>query len=716
MQTDSIAPVGLGSRSTVAGALLLPWFQFAAVGAFGGLSLGALDYARSALSSTPFHLTWSEHLAHVTLMVVAGYVAGLVGAVVLQACSDLGRWAAGRWSVPPHLAISAVLATICLLVVVPVAIALFQGRGIRETSIARWGPWVVIALGWTLCAAAAWMVQRLYRGLETRQRTLRSKAAIVIAAGLLLAPLVYADLYLFYGLYGYVHAVLMALSFSIVAVTSYLLLGGWRERAAKLTGVLLIPCLPLLAYSAPRYDAALADFATHFAYTSRVITVARQVTDWDADGYSNILGHKDTAVLDRAVRPLAVEVPDNGTDDDGAFGDLSRAELETVRQKYPRGQSAPARAQYEALRGDAPPNNLLMITIDTLRADRVMPESDADPPSFAAFKRGSVRFERAFASSSFTQASVTMMATSRYDTSRATASLFDALHDAGCTTLLAFSETPFKILDGSRPNVVQSFDQRAVTPDRDAGDLGMFHSYVATRPTSKAIVANALELLEANREKRTCTWVYLFDVHQWQQLQDPEVVGSASAAGSERYDHAVAYALKQVSALLDGLERLGLAERTVVLLSGDHGEALGEKGIVGHTRWVYNPFLHVPLIMRAPGLAPRIVRDAEVGLIDVTPTLLDLMGTKPSLGEMDGASLVPLMLGHPLEHFVLAREESYDAVFGSGHKLVIDRPEGRYRLHDLSQDYDEEISLFEMPDHGGVARELYLAYQAGGTR
>lgn len=715
MQTDSIAPVGLGSRSTVAGALLRPWFQFAAVGAIGGVSLVALDYARRALSSAPFHLTWSEHLAHVTLMFVTGYLGGLVGAAVVRACSELGRWVATRWRLPPRAAIAAVFATICLIVIVPVGVALFQGRGIQQTSIARWGPWAVIVLGWALCAAAAWAAQRLDRSLEARPHALRRKAALVVAAGLLLAPLVYADVYLFYGLYGYVHALLMALSFSIIALTSYLVLGQWRDEAAKLASVLLIPSVPLLLFSAPRYEAALADFATHFAYTSRVISLARHATDWDSDGYSNILGHKDTAVLDRAVRPLAREVPDNGIDDDGAFGDLSGAELASAREKYARGQSAPARAEYQALRGGAPPN-LLMITIDTLRADRVMPESAADAPSFAAFKRESVRFERAFASSSFTQASVSMLATSRYDTSRATLSLFDALHDAGCTTLLAFSETPFKILDGSRPNVVRSFDQRAVTPDREPGDMGVFHSYVATRPTSKTIVDDALGLLEANREKRTCTWVYLFDVHQWQQLQDPDVVGSASAAGSERYDHAVAYALKQVSALLDGLERLGLAERTVVLLSGDHGEALGEKGIVGHTRWVYNPFLHVPLLIRAPGLPPRVVRDAEVGLIDVAPTLLDLLGVTAELGEVDGASLVPLMLGQPLPHFVFAHEENYDAVFSGGHKLVIDRPEGRYRLYDLCNDYDEEISLFDMPGQDGVARELYLAYQAGGLR
>ena len=92
--------------------------------------------------------------------------------------------------------------------------------------------------------------------------------------------------------------------------------------------------VPALVLSSARYDAALADFATHFAYTSRVITAARFATDWDSDGYSNILGHKDAAIMDPQIRPLAAEVPDNGTDEDGAFGDSSGADLDAAR--WPR--------------------------------------------------------------------------------------------------------------------------------------------------------------------------------------------------------------------------------------------------------------------------------------------------------------------------------------------------------------------------------------------
>jgi len=123
--------------------------------------------------------------------------------------------------------------------------------------------------------------------------------------------------------------------------------------------------------------------------------------------------------------------------------------------------------------------------------------------------------------------------------------------------------------------------------------------------------------------------------------------------------------------------------------------------------------LHVPLLVRAPGIEPRRVRDTEAGLIDLAPTLLDLLDSEPSLPHLDGASLVPAMLGQTLRHIVFARDTAYEAAFSANYKLVLDRPEGRYHLYDLEGDYAEETSLFGLPGHDGIARDLYYAYQAG---
>ena len=107
--------------------------------------LCALDYGRLAFSSLQLQQTWAEHLAHLSLMFLAGYLTGLLGSLLLHGCVKLGRSAARRSRLSSRLTISGVMATACLIVIVPVAVLLFEGRGIRETQIARWGPWVANA-------------------------------------------------------------------------------------------------------------------------------------------------------------------------------------------------------------------------------------------------------------------------------------------------------------------------------------------------------------------------------------------------------------------------------------------------------------------------------------------------------------------------------------------------------------------------------------------
>jgi arylsulfatase A-like enzyme len=95
--------------------------------------------------------------------------------------------------------------------------------------------------------------------------------------------------------------------------------------------------------------------------------------------------------------------------------------------------------------------------------------------------------------------------------------------------------------------------------------------------------------------------------------------------------------------LLAGLSQLGLAERTLVVFTSDHGEEFGEHGWKGHDETLYEEVLHVPLILRAPGLVPAGVRvPRQVSLVDLAPTLLELLGVTPPRG-IHGRSLVPYL-------------------------------------------------------------------------
>ena len=103
----------------------------------------------------------------------------------------------------------------------------------------------------------------------------------------------------------------------------------------------------------------------------------------------------------------------------------------------------------------------------------------------------------------------------------------------------------------------------------------------------------------------------------------------------------MAYVDSQIGSLLAEIERLRPGERTLVVLTADHGEALGEHGELTHGYFAYNGTLHVPLIIAGPGVAPRRVA-TSVGHIDILPTVRDLLGLGPR-PSLQGRSLAGLM-------------------------------------------------------------------------
>ena len=124
------------------------------------------------------------------------------------------------------------------------------------------------------------------------------------------------------------------------------------------------------------------------------------------------------------------------------------------------------------------------------------------------------------------------------------------------------------------------------------------------------------------------------------------------------YDGAVAYADAWVGLLMTGLEERGLLEHTVVVAFSDHGEHLGEEGIIGHRYFLDDTALQVPLIVRLPGGARGGQRiDTPVGLIDLAPTLLEAAGATPPAGQQ-GRSLWGALHGQPLP--------AQEAIFSEG--------------------------------------------------
>jgi choline-sulfatase len=158
----------------------------------------------------------------------------------------------------------------------------------------------------------------------------------------------------------------------------------------------------------------------------------------------------------------------------------------------------------------------------------------------------------------------------------------------------------------------------------------------------------AMEWMRANAKRPFFLWVHYFDPHTPYKRRDKShaILEKASpatmAALPERnqdYASEIHYTDLWIGKLLQTLKELELESETIVVVTADHGEALGEHGYVGHGRRVYQEILHVPFIMSWPGKIPEDKTvDAPVGLVDVAPTLMQLMDL-PTMGE--GENLVP---------------------------------------------------------------------------
>ncbi len=177
---------------------------------------------------------------------------------------------------------------------------------------------------------------------------------------------------------------------------------------------------------------------------------------------------------------------------------------------------------------------------------------------------------------------------------------------------------------------------------------------------------------------------FSMDYAAWPKAKASEVKGL--------FDDALGYVDGQVRRVLDALEAKGLSEQTIVVLTSDHGEAFQEHGESCHANTLFEEAVRVPLLVRAPGLAPRTL-DVPAQLIDVAPTVAGLLSLPPHpawqgvdlLGPVPVDRDVFLVVHTPIGH-------QYGVVQGT-EKLVLDRDSGQTRLHDLATDPGETVDL-----------------------
>jgi arylsulfatase A-like enzyme/Flp pilus assembly protein TadD len=296
---------------------------------------------------------------------------------------------------------------------------------------------------------------------------------------------------------------------------------------------------------------------------------------------------------------------------------------------------------------DAPPAllrdfNVLLITMDTTRADhlRAYGHTGVETPNIDGLAQRGVLFSHAITPSPSTLPAHSSIHTGLYPfhhgarangTFRLTddvQTLAETFQAAGYRTGAAISAF---VLDG-RFGLPQGFDDY-----NDDLTKGIKHSphMFRERPAELTNEVVFRWLDEHARAGKFFYWAHFFDPHA--AYLPPEPYRSKYA--HDRYTGEIAYTDAQIGKLLEKLETLGVGDRTLVILAGDHGEGLGEHGEQTHALLMYDSTLHVPMIYSAPPPFPQGVRASDqASLVDVMPTILDLVDIAAP-PDLDGRSL-----------------------------------------------------------------------------
>ena len=363
--------------------------------------------------------------------------------------------------------------------------------------------------------------------------------------------------------------------------------------------------------------------------------------------------------------------------------------------------------------------NVLMITLDTTRADHIgaYGYGAAETPRLDALASEGVLFEQTITPTAFTLPSHSSIMTGLYPPFHGMRlNGGSALADVQVTLAERLAESGYRcgavigafVLD-QRWGLSQGFerfdDNIAMEPDQRLDLAGV-------QRRADQVVDLGLEWLGEEDERPFFAWLHLYDPHIPYDPPEPYSTRFGGRGLRGLYDGEIAYTDFQVGRVFDWLEEQGIADNTVVVVVGDHGESLGEHGENEHGYFIYDASVRVPLIVRVPGADLGGIRvPAQVRTIDVLPTILDLVGIEAP-APLHGESLVPLMLepGGEGPGYAYSESMSVHLQYGWSALYSVRTVEHKYieapraELYALEDDPAETGNLFRsLPD---VAEEL----------
>ena len=368
-----------------------------------------------------------------------------------------------------------------------------------------------------------------------------------------------------------------------------------------------------------------------------------------------------------------------------------------------------------ALRRAGAPPNILLVTLDTTRADRLGAYGyrSAQTPRLDRLAAEGVLFEHAVAAAPITLPAHVSLLTGSYpfvhgvrnngnfSLDGTIPTLTTALHDGGYRTAAFVSAF---VLD-RRYGLARGFDE--------------YDDHLQLERRGDRTAAAAGDWLDAHARDTApfFVWLHLYDAHD---PYDPPAP-FREAFAERPYDGEIAFTDGALGSLLDRLDRLGRRASTLVAVVGDHGESLGEHGEDTHAVFVYESTLRVPMIVAWPGQLPAGRRvPALVRSIDLAPTLLDLAGQRPLRGAQ-GRTLMPIVNGKAAPLTSAYGESYFPLLYMNWAPLrsiqderwkFIDAPEPE--LYDLAHDATEQTNLASREPARANALRRALEAETGG--
>jgi choline-sulfatase len=377
------------------------------------------------------------------------------------------------------------------------------------------------------------------------------------------------------------------------------------------------------------------------------------------------------------------------------------------------------RPREEARPAGVPKRNVILLTLDTTRADHLglYGHKAASTPTLDRLGREGVVFDTAMTVAPLTLPSHSSIMTGLFPPRHGVrdngtfylddrfTTLAEVLHDAGYRTAAfvaaAVLEKKYGLGQGFE---VYDEDFARGTPQREF--------LFAERPADQ-VAAAALTWLDATPSP-FFAWLHFYDAHADYQPPPP----FDERFHDSPYDGEIAFVDRTIATLVDRLAARGLLDDSFLVVVADHGESLGEHGEQTHGVFVYDATVRVPFFVRGPGIAANRRVGAVVRTVDLMPTVLELVGITPPDG-IDGRSLVALLSnasGPARVGYAEAELPRYHygwaplASVRTGTWKLIDAP--RPELYQMTSDPKELINLYDREP--AVAREL--ARQLRGVR